>query len=404
MKDEHQATALFSLKMRQLNLGTSLMQMREVPLAQEVLREKHLATYFGTVRVGNTDFRVLFDTGSCEFWIPSSECNTERCHRHAQFPVTDSTRLNVDPNANMNIQYLSGKVTGDMVYETVGLGDIQVPRQEVGMADVVDITLLDDVVWDGILGLAYPTDELVTKGVTPLFDTMIDKKVLTSQGLANQFAYYINDKGGSMTFGGANCDLIVPPDTPASECIAKFNFVPVTEKSYWTVKLADVRFQYPGQPAVGGNCPSGGCKAIVDTGTYLLYGPSAQVHRIINGGISDCSDYTQMPNIIFDFDMGYNNAPLSLTLRPIDYILKFQMNQRDDCVVGISPDQDTIWTLGQVFLRSFYTIFDRDSDRVGFAHLERDHFEPITGDNPQYAQLNRIAPNMVPPNSNSAIS
>ena len=37
-----------------------------------------------------------------------------------------------------------------------------------------------------------------------------------------------------------------------------------------------------------------------------------------------------------------------------------------DCVIGIGPDNDSGWTLGQVFLRSFYTVFDRDTDRVGF--------------------------------------
>ena len=37
-----------------------------------------------------------------------------------------------------------------------------------------------------------------------------------------------------------------------------------------------------------------------------------------------------------------------------------------DCVIGIGPDNDPGWTLGQVFLRSFYTVFDRDTDRVGF--------------------------------------
>lgn len=39
---------------------------------------------------------------------------------------------------------------------------------------------------------------------------------------------------------------------------------------------------------------------------------------------------------------------------------------RPDCVMGIAPDADTGWTFGQVFLRSFYTVFDRDTDRIGF--------------------------------------
>lgn len=54
----------------------------------------------------------------------------------------------------MHIQYLSGEVTGSMGKETLLLGDLVVPNQVIGVADVVEIPLLDEVIWDGILGLA----------------------------------------------------------------------------------------------------------------------------------------------------------------------------------------------------------------------------------------------------------
>lgn len=43
----------------------------------------------------------------------------------------------------MNIQYLSGRVYGDMNLETIALGDLVVPDQVVGMAEDVNIPLLD---------------------------------------------------------------------------------------------------------------------------------------------------------------------------------------------------------------------------------------------------------------------
>ena len=35
----------------------------------------------------------MFDTGSCEFWIPSVECKTDRCLAHASYNKTSSYHL-----------------------------------------------------------------------------------------------------------------------------------------------------------------------------------------------------------------------------------------------------------------------------------------------------------------------
>lgn len=364
-----------NLKMRQAH-SLSLVDLSEIPLETEILTEKHIATYYGTIQIGGTAFRVLFDTGSCEFWVPSDACETARCTRHTRFP-THGAHFHTALAEPLNIQYLSGKVVGQMVHEMVRLGDVTVEGQIVGLADTVDIELLDDVVWDGILGLAYPNPSLTASGAVPLFDNIISKRILTDRGLANQFAYYIDDGRGAVTLGGANCDLIVEPDAPTSECIDRFQFVPVVEKAYWTIQISDVHVRYPDGSERSNICAPGGCKAIVDTGTYLVYGPQEQVNGMLSSTMSGCQQYTSMPEVTFDFAVAPGDAPVSVTLRPIDYILKFRVSGNDDCVVGISPDKDTIWTLGQVFLRSFYTLFDRDEDRVGFARIPRSNFVPL---------------------------
>lgn len=49
-------------------------------------------------------------------------------------------------------------------------------------------------------------------------------------------------------------------------------------------------------------------------------------------------------------------------------MLEFDINGVTDCVLGLAPDtEDSGWTLGQVFLKSFLTAFDReDGGRIGF--------------------------------------
>jgi len=342
---------------------------------------KHLVTYYGLLQLGDMQFRVLLDTGSCEFWVPSSDCATDRCHHHRQYSMSHHKHNDNDKDGAMDIEYLSGSVKGDLIYDEVLVGDITVPDQIIGVAKTVDIVLLDDVVWDGIVGFAYPSPQLVEKYVTPLFDTMMNDNLFKMRGLSNQFAYYIDDTRGSMTFGGANCDVIAVGQS-IQDCVSKFQFVPVTDRTYWTVTLLDVRVKYPNGQVKSGFCTNNKCSAIIDTGTYLIYGPEAAVHSMLNTGDSSshataCADHTQMPDILFDFYAGESRMPVTLTLTPTDYVLKFAVGGDSECVVGVSPDQDTIWTLGQVFLRSYYTLFDRDVDRIGFAHIPREGFQAI---------------------------
>mmetsp|Transcript_31017 Transcript_31017/g.60500 ORF Transcript_31017/g.60500 Transcript_31017/m.60500 type:complete len:489 (+) Transcript_31017:104-1570(+) len=387
IKPQDTRAVLKALKLRQSSNMTMLQTSvassmrsghRDIPLKKEVLSEKKLVTYFCYLSVGNQTFRILLDTGSSEFWIPSAECTSARCQRHRRYKRSKSNSL-VEMGMSgprMNIEYLSGRVEGPFVYETVRLGDIEVRNQIVGVASVIDIALLDDVVWDGILGLAYPSSFLLEKGVTPLFDNMMNQKVLFNHHLANQFSYYIDDEKGSITMGGANCQLINKGGREA-DCISKFVFVPVSDRTYWTINMLDVRVEYPDGREVSGLCPPGGCNTIVDTGTYLIYGPDNQFARTGIKDIDSCADYKNMPTMHFDFlsDIG---EQVTLSLEPTDYILKFKMDANtDECAVGMSPDRDTLWTLGQVFLRAFYTVFDRDDDRIGFAPLGRRAFTAI---------------------------
>jgi hypothetical protein len=211
------------------------------------LAQKRLATYYGELNVGygrdgdpnkSQTFKMLFDTGSCEFWIPSKQCHTKRCMTHTQYTTSNSFK-NYN-NAKMSIQYLSGKVEGDMGLETIGLGDLIVPNQVIGIAREVEIPLLDEVIWDGILGLAYPNKNLRNKGISPLFDNIINQNLLKNRGEKNQFAYYLGWDKGAFTFGGADMRFKKNMDE-------EFKWAPISEKNYWTITLLDIKKYKPQQ-------------------------------------------------------------------------------------------------------------------------------------------------------------
>ena len=131
-----------------------LIEEGDEPLQQQVLSQKRLATYFGTVQIGqcvekkdtpektvacageqkkHLTFKMLFDTGSCEFWVPGIGCTKDpkyqdRCQNHRTFDPqqSDSYKLNFGNSGpfkndqKMCIQYLSGKIEGFMVTHRCG--------------------------------------------------------------------------------------------------------------------------------------------------------------------------------------------------------------------------------------------------------------------------------------------
>jgi len=202
--------------------------------------------------------------------------------------------------------------------------------------------------------------------------------------------------GGAVTFGGVDQKYFgATDDKPAGEGGSGadkrpfFNFATVTDKGYWTIDVIDVLLKGPdGVERKTGICkdrPNGRCQGIVDTGTYLIYGPREQVTGPMGElSIDGCTNLKELPVVIFLLYAGEGVNPARIALHPHDYTLEFRVPEQDgvdcnspenrndiskcrpDCVMGIAPDADTGWTFGQVFLRSFYTVFDRDKDRIGF--------------------------------------
>ncbi len=43
----------------------------------------------------------------------------------------------------------------------------------IGVASQVEIPLLDEVIWDGILGLSFPNENLKKQGIKPVMDNLM---------------------------------------------------------------------------------------------------------------------------------------------------------------------------------------------------------------------------------------
>eukprot|EP00163_Fabomonas_tropica_P009147 TRINITY_DN18944_c0_g1_i1.p1 TRINITY_DN18944_c0_g1~~TRINITY_DN18944_c0_g1_i1.p1 ORF type:complete len:606 (+),score=233.73 TRINITY_DN18944_c0_g1_i1:285-2102(+) len=314
--------------------------------------------YFGKVQIGTPKagedkqyFHLLFDTGSANFWVTSKDCPDEGCQPHRKFDHSKSSTYR-RVGDKFRLEYANGKCNGFLGRDTITIGDLAIPDQTLG-----EITRLTGYIfkfskYDGIVGLSYPT--IALRGVTPVFDNV--EKENPDPLKRDQFSFFLSTTPGEY---GA---LVLGGTLPGLHH-GDFHYAPVVKKGYWLVKMDDVKL---GGKSLG-FC-DGGCQVAVDTGTALIAGPKHHMKHLNHQlGISpDCSNTDQLKDIEFVI----NGKSLKLTpqqyTRQVNSMLGSGM-----CVSGFLPlnvpHHNGLWIFGDVFLRAYYTVFDRQNNRVGFA-------------------------------------
>jgi len=136
-------------------------------------------------------------------------------------------------------------------------------------------------------------------------------------------------------------------------------WVPVSNPGYWQVEMEDITIANKRQQFCHGNC-----QVAVDTGTSLMAGPTDIVNGLVDklAVASNCSNYKDLP------DLGFVVGNHILNLKPEDYVDKSE----DGCSVAlmtldIPPPKGPLFIFGDPFLRKYYTVYDREQLRVGFA-------------------------------------
>merc|ERR1719387_22953 len=119
----------------------------------------------------------------------------------------------------------------------------------------------------------------------------------------------------------------------------------------------------------------GQCQVAVDTGTSLMAGPTEIINSLIDtlNVDSKCANFKRLP------DLGFVLGEHILNLKPDDYIDKGD----DGCSVAlmtldIPPPKGPLFIFGDPFLRKYYTVYDRDKMRVGFALAKHPGVDPRT--------------------------
>uniref|UniRef100_A0A8C5N6P0 Cathepsin E-like n=1 Tax=Gouania willdenowi TaxID=441366 RepID=A0A8C5N6P0_GOUWI len=319
------------------------------------------AQYFGEISLGipEQNFSVVLDTGSADLWVPSSYCVSQACGKslHRRFKAFESSSFHHDGRM-FGIHYGSGHLLGVMGRDTLKVG-LTAINQEFGESVYEPGATFVLAKFDGVLGLGFPS--LAEILGNPVFDNMMAQKIVDKP----VFSFYLSRSGGSspdgeLLLGGIDESLYNGP----------INWIPLTSKGYWQIKMDSVSVQ-----GVSSFCPRG-CQAIVDTGTSLIAGPtndSFLLQQLIGATptnigefLIDCSRVSSLPHVTFAL------GGVDYTLTAEHYVRREMLGDRELCFSGfqavdIVTPEGPLWILGDVFLRRFYSVFDRGQERVGLA-------------------------------------
>ncbi|XP_004578790.2 renin isoform X2 [Ochotona princeps] len=319
--------------------------------------------YYGEVGIGTPPqvFKVIFDTGSANLWVPSTKCSPlyTACEIHNLYDSAESSSY-LENGTEFTIHYGSGKVKGFLSQDIVTVGGIMVTQT---FGEVTELPLIPFMLakFDGVLGMGFPAQAV--GGVTPVFDHILSQRVLKEDVFSVYYSRWAENShllGGEIVLGGSDPQYYQ----------GNFHYVSISKSGSWQITMKGV--------SVGSAtllCEEG-CMAVVDTGASYISGPTGSLRLLMDAlgakeqssdeYVVNCNQVHMLP------DVSFHLGGRAYTLTSADYVLQDPYSHDDLCTLAlhgldIPPPTGPVWVLGASFIRKFYTEFDRHNNRIGFA-------------------------------------
>ncbi|SAL98859.1 hypothetical protein [Absidia glauca] len=365
------------------------------------------------VKVGTPgqEFLLLFDTGSSDTWIPSKKCTKSKgCLSGRRYDPTVSSTYQGEKDA-VDIKYGIGSATGHYFVDRLQVGDLlSLPSQTLVKMDdnkgpiaqqsthhKDDDDDNDDNLIDGIFGAGFPQgtmmaqqqhgddddDKKKKKGrkYSPFAMNLWENKIIPAplfsitMGTGSTTASD-SEWIGQVTFGAVD-------DTKRKDVI---QYTPVLERddggySHWMAGVKGFQFDNGTMTNFKFTEPT---HFLIDTGSNFMYLPKGLAdqlaHELSKGTAKwDGTTYT------VDCDMmkhkKHNEAVLNVMFPPEEKHGKsfpiglpvsrlVGKNGPDQCIFFFVPSQTSnVFTLGNLWLRNFVSVFDFGKHRLGFSPL-----------------------------------
>ncbi|KAF0697959.1 Aste57867_11389 [Aphanomyces stellatus] len=324
--------------------------------------------FYGDMALGTPAQHLLvtFDTGSSDLWVPGTECtHCAGSHRFAK-DASSTFRLASDPN--FTIAYGSGEARGLSGSDSILVAGFGATDVSLGVVEQEEDSL-SNMKPDGLMGLAF--DGLATFSHPPPFMVLVRQ----NPRLAPRFSFFLtpepNSNGSEVIFGGFDATRMVDHVWQTMDVIPQYGYW-----TFWRVQLHSMVIGKERNHPDALNACDAGCIAFVDTGTSLLGVPEA-AYADVMGAISEhataagcycgftpygfqcymCSK-TNFPDLTF----GLGGHSFFKLTGP-DYTMCIGAT----CLVLIQQSGQDMWTLGDVFLKKYMSLYDVQTKQVAFA-------------------------------------
>lgn len=369
---------------------------QRVPIIQDGSTIHYKSAYYGTVLAGTpaVPYKVVFDTGSGHLILPSTYCSSDTCRAHRRYRRSQSSSArDIDhdgstvqagePRDQITVSFGTGEVTGVFVEDVVCVEENVVPGDDLPpgcmtMAMIVATDMSAEPFkafeFDGVLGLGL---QGLSQGPAFNFvDVMADAIQQRGNLMAHTFGVFLAEDGqpgSEITLGGWSQERL-------DEGL-RWNPVLDPELGHWTVEIKHMHVD--GEPV--SFCSSGGCKAVVDTGTSLLAVPTnafAELYELLRhtpppGGACR-GDGPQLHMVLDSFTVSLGpedysrfeegSAKPQTLFNPSDAPSKPANRCRPMLMTMDLPEPlgPKLFILGEPVLRKYYTVYDGKAKRVGF--------------------------------------
>ena len=237
---------------------------KEVKRQSQEIRSCGDVVYYGEIGIGTPEqrFQVIFDTGSSDFWVASTDCKGSKCDGLNLYDGSKSSTYEKNSKLFQIFYADDDRVSGHRSYDTVRWAGLIAERQGFAEVDSVGNFFICGAE-DGLLGMAFGSlSELEVP--TPFETLMMQNQV---SGL---FAFDVpsdnDDAPGELVLGG----------TDENHYVGDLVYVALKEphSGFWEVLVKDV---FVGSTKVPSTSTT---TALVDTGTSVIFAKPNAVHAI----------------------------------------------------------------------------------------------------------------------------